>query len=173
MLGNLFLPIRTKNAMKKHVSLGSPSYSDAEQIGVIFQYQNDQHYEKVLNFVRQLQIDKKQVSTLVFFPKNDQESSYKIPRYSPHNLSVWGKLTSEEIELFLAKSFDFLINLELGNQEFIDNILSRANARCTIGNFKTERQQLYQMMIHIDPSIDFEDFLEKVYFYIKKLRANA
>jgi hypothetical protein len=173
MLGKLLLPVHTKKAVKNSPTHISPGYSDADQIGVIFKYQNDDHYEKVLNFVRQIQIDKKEVTVLAFFPKKDQMSQYRIPRYSTDNLSVWGKLTSEEIDLFLARNFDFLINLDIESHEFVDNILSRATAKCKIGHYMVERKDFYQLMIHIDPSTEFEIFLDKIYFYIKKLRANA
>ncbi|WP_339810904.1 hypothetical protein [uncultured Imperialibacter sp.] len=173
MLGKLLLPVHTKKAIRKSTLQVSPGYSDADQIGIIFKYLNDEHYEKVLSFIRQIQIDKKEVTTLAFFPKKEATSRYRIPRYSTDNLSVWGKLTSEEIDLFLTRNFDFLINLDTESHEFVDNILSRANAKCKIGHFMVERKDFYQLMIHIDPSTDFEVFLDKIYFYIKKLRANA
>jgi hypothetical protein len=173
MLGKLLLPIRTKRAVKNGVVHRSPDYSDAVQIGIIFKYQDDRHYEQVLNFVRQLKIDKKEVNLLAFMPPQKDLSVYRFSQFTAANLSVWGKLTSEEIDVFLARQYDFLIDLDIEPSLFVDNILSRANAKCKIGHFNMERKDFYQMMIHIDPSNDFEIFLDKVYFYIKKLRADA
>ena len=173
MLGKLLLPIRTKRAVKTSPAHLSPGYAEAVKIGLIFEYKGDEHYEQVLAFMRMLRADRKEVSMLAFVPEQKTEPHHSFPQYNASNLTVWGKLTSEEIDLFLAEQFDFLINLDIEACLFVDNVLSRANAKCKIGHFKVERTDFYQLMIHVDPSNDFEIFLDKVYYYIKKLRADA
>lgn len=173
MLGKLLLPIRTKRAVRKSPTHLSPGYAEAVKIGLIFKYRGDEHYEQVLEFMRILRADRKEVSMLAFVPQQKTIPVYSFPQYNASNLTVWGKLTSEEIDLFLAGQFDFLINLDIEPSLFVDNVLSRANSKCKIGHFMVDRKDFYQMMIHVDPSNDFEIFLDKVYFYIKKLRADA
>lgn len=173
MFGKILLPVRTKSAVKKSEPGRPVGYTDAVHIGIIFRYLDETHFSRVIDFVKLLESDNKGVAMLAFVPKKEPGADYKFPNYSVDNLSAWGKLTSEEIDLFLSRKFDFLINLDLEPHSFVDNVLSRASAKCKIGHYKAQREVFYQLMIHVDPSDDFELFLDKVYYYIKKIRADV
>lgn len=173
MLGKLLLPVHTQRALKDCPPALSVGYFEAAKIGIIFKYLSDEHYRRVLEFAGEFERDRKEVSILAFCPKPPLQTDFNIPNYSIKNLSFWGKLSSEEIDLFLQQEYDFLINLDLEPHAFVDNILSRVKAKCKIGRFKVQREVFYQLMIHVDPLNDFEQFLEQVNHYIKKLRAHA
>ncbi len=173
MLGKILLPVRTRNALKKSSSHPSVSYQEALQIGFLFRYVDDERFESILEYTRKFERDNKGVSMLVFNPKKEITSRFNFPVYTKENISFWGKLTSEEIDIFLAKDFDFLINLDLEPHDFVDNILARSKAKCKIGHYSGRNEAFCQMMLRIDPPDDFEQFLDQVYYYIKNLRANA
>lgn len=171
MLGKLLLPVHTKRAIKNGIQDLSVGYTEAFKIGIIFKYLGEAHYQRVLSFAGDFEKDQKEISILVFCPKPDIK--YDFPNYTNKNLSFWGRLSSEEIELFLQTKYDFLINLDLEPHPFVDSVLSRVQAKCKIGRYKVQREVFYQLMIHIDPLNDFEQFLEQVNHYLKKLRAHA
>lgn len=173
MLGKLLLPVHTKRAIKNESPTASVGYREALKIGLIFRYLNDVHYQRIVRFSKEFVIDRKDVSILAFYPKPTVPPEPGLPAFTTKNLSFWGKLTSEEIELFLQQQYDFLINLDLEPHDFVDNILSRVQAKCKIGHYKVQREIFYQLMIQVNPADDFEQFLEQVSHYIKKVRAHA
>jgi len=173
MLGKLLLPVRTRRALKKSTPYPSVSYQEALQIGFLFRYVDDERFESIMEYAKKFERDNKGVSMLVFNPKKEITSRFAFAAYTTENISFWGKLTSEEIDIFLAKDFDFLINLDLEPHDFVDNILARSKAKCKIGHYSGRNEAFCQMMLRIDPPDDFEQFLDQVYYYIKNLRANA
>ncbi|MEN8250399.1 MAG: hypothetical protein ABFS32_15805 [Bacteroidota bacterium] len=160
-----WLKYRTKKAEKSGKDLRkSVGYSQAENIGILY-YNNDHNKidaaEKLSTLIK---MDGKKVKVIAY-EKKSTVKHLPYDTFTKENFSFWGTLIGKPINDFVDLSFDFVICLDRQPNIFLQNILATSKAKCRIGRYKKDNQQLFEMLI--EEKKPGNDWVNSVYDYLK------
>ncbi len=139
------------------------SYESAQKFGIL--YKGDQQEMADISYLAEkLRNDGKQVDMLCYLQgaaPTDKE------RFSGRDFSIFGNWKRVEILQYCEKPFDFLINTDDAIHPLIENILIRSHAKCRIGLYNETQDDLFEMMIKCDRSLDAIRRMDSIYNYLK------
>ncbi|MTI20565.1 hypothetical protein E1176_05995 [Fulvivirga sp. RKSG066] len=169
MLNKKLLSYKTKSIIKKsQVPRGSMAYNNAETIGLIFSIDDLHKHESIKRFIDRLSADNKKVEVLSYLPKKKENHEFLFDFFTVKDINFWGTFTSEKVEKFAKKPFDYLFYLDVESNPLIRNILAMSKAKCRVGRFSEENEPFCEMMIQTtDNSID--SLINEMYKYTKIL----
>ena len=81
------------------------------------------------------------------------------------SLNWYYKPVSEEAEKFVASSFDILIDLNLKENFPCKFLIALSPAHFKVGRF-SDREEYYDLMIHIDKERKIDYFIDQVTHYL-------
>jgi hypothetical protein len=168
-----------KRCLEKHQSSREKkiiSLEKAKTIGMICQITDEDSYKEIHALFSKLQshhrtawlmgyVDKKEVP---FYCLQQLSADF----FSKKNLNWYGKPDFAQLNDFLNKDFDILIDFSRNNLAPLRYILSTTNAKLLVGA-NENAQDLYDIFIHTDINIDHQQFLKIVHNYLLKLTGNA
>jgi len=168
MVNKTLLTYKTKSLAKKNTAeRTSKAYSSAEHIGILFTIEDLNKHEKIKGFIEDLEDDGKQVDVLAYLPKNKENHEFFFDFFTAKDFNFWGSITSDKIEAFASKSFDYLLYLDNTSDLIMRNLLAKSNAKCRVGKFSEENEPFCEMMINTEGSV--ESLIEEIYKYTKIL----
>lgn len=148
MFRKLGLSIRFKKAIKKaDKNHSAVSYTEAKNFGILVK-DFSKNRDAVQQLVDQLQKEGKVVQVLNFESGDMPGSSEDILNFTKKDIDWKGKIKSDECNKFLNSKFDFLFSLHTSSFLPIEKIIANANARCKVGHFNYEKQELFDIMIN-------------------------
>ncbi len=150
---------------------------DAKRIGILYTLDDVPDYDRVSQFVSQLQIDHKEVKALGFV-KNKNLVQRFLPKlsydfFSRRDLTWFYKPIHNQVRDFIDKEFDLLIDLSLHDSFPLKYIAGLSNALCRVGRFSEENADYYDFMIDLKPSMTSEDYLGHIQHYLTVINNNA
>lgn len=168
MLTKKLLLYKTKSIAKKSkVVRTSMAYSSAETIGLVFSIDDIQKHEVIKSFIQNLENDNKKVEALAFLPKKKENHEFLFDFFTNKDLNFWGSITSELVDNFTKKTFDYLFYIDLESNPIIRNILAKSKAKCRVGKFSTENEPYCEFMIQTENNI--KSLVDEMYKYTKIL----
>lgn len=151
MIDNLFITFHTNRQLRKGVRRFNSSYSDASSIGVLCSYKSLIGQDNAIEgYVEELKNNGKKVSLLVFHENLSNIDGIASNSFSKRDLNFFGNWKKERVKVFIAKEFDFLINLDLDYNLFVANVVARSRARCRIGIYNDDSKPFLELMIKPD-----------------------
>ncbi len=150
---------------------------DAKRIGILYTLDNVPDYERVSEFVSQLQGDHKEVKALGFV-KNKNLIQRFLPKlsydfFSSRDLTWFYKPIHRQVKDFIDKEFDLLIDLSLQDNFPLKYISGLSNALCRVGKFSEKNAEYYDLMIDLKPSTTSEEYLGQVQHYLTVIKTHA
>jgi len=150
---------------------------DAKRIGILYTLDDVPDYERVSQFVSQLQGEHKEVKTLGFV-KNKNLVQRFLPKlsydfFSRRDLTWFYKPIHKQVRDFIEKEFDLLIDLSLQDNFPLKYIAGLSNALCRVGKFSEENTDYYDLMFDMKPSTTSEDYLGQIQHYLTIINKNA
>jgi len=148
------------------------SLEDAQTIGFICQITDENSYKEIYALFSELQSHNKTVWLMGYIDKKEVPY-FCLPQlsadyFSKKNLNWYGKPDFVQLNDFLDKDFDMLIDFSRNNLPPLRYILSTTNAKLLIGT-NEYTQDLYDIFIHDDTKFDYHKFLEIIQNYLLKL----
>jgi len=158
-----------KRQQKDRITIG---YQHAMHIGVIFTIEDEKKHEEVKRFVNILNKEDKKVEVIAFLGKGMQNHEFKFDFFTEKDFTFTGDVNGRQLITFTSKPFDYLINLDLKPNLFIENILARSKAKCRIGHFSgPHANQFFELMISVngqEPSL--HNLYEQIFHYTKSVK---
>lgn len=164
------LQIKTKNIQKKSKDTHrNTRYEKANNFGLVFTIGSKEKHESIKRFIKQLEKDGKKVNCLAYLPKGVENHEFLFSFFSIKDLGFWGNLESESITEFLATKYDYSLFLDTDLHPLVENILSRKKSNFRVGPYIQGKENLFDLMIHIESKNNTEQHMEQVLHYIKLL----
>lgn len=150
---------------------------DAKRIGILYTLEDVPDYERVSEFVSQLQGEHKEVKALGFV-KNKSLVERFLPKlsydfFSTRDLTWFYKPIHRQVKDFIDKEFDLLIDLSLHDTFPLKYISGLSNALCRVGKFSDINSEYYDLMIDLKPSMTSEEYLGQVQHYLTVINTHA
>lgn len=144
---------------------GEPvSYDKAHAVGLISLYESDGICNELIN---ELKIEGKNPHWICMVPKPDKNQEYPEEAFSAKDISMTGRVLSNNLKAFIKQKYDYLICLDTTGNRFIKYIVSRTSAHHRVGLYHSEYENLLDMMVKSDGTVnDFQELMK----YLKLIR---
>lgn len=168
MVNKTLLSYKTKSLVKKNtVQRGSIAYQSVESVGIVFSIDDETKHQSIKRFIHQLENDSKKVEVLAYLPKKKENHEFLFDFFTIKDLNFWGSFTSQKVEQFASKPFDYLFYIDLDSNAFIRNILAMSKAKCRVGKYNDENAPFCEMMLQT--ANDINSLVDEMYKYTKIL----
>jgi hypothetical protein len=150
---------------------------EAKRIGILYTLDNVPDYERVSEFVAQLQGEHKEVKALGYV-KNRNLVQRFLPKlsydfFSKRDLTWFYKPIHTKVRDFVEKEFDLLIDLSLHDSFPLKYIAALSKAFCRVGRFSEENTEYYDLLIDLKPSMTSEEYLGQIRHYLTIINTHA
>jgi hypothetical protein len=150
------------------------SYPKAKSVGILFTSEHLESNEALIEFVRNLQHDDKQVKALTYINTKNKDNNHKTLGFNHHvitekDVSMLGEITSFLVDDFIKTEFDYLFYIDTQQSKIFENILLRSRAKCRIGKYFEEPGN-FELMIKLNDNEGTDTLIRQMYHYIKTIK---
>ena len=172
-IGNAILHNKISRTRRK------ASYNNIEQvknIGIVWDASSTEEFTYLSKFHQRMSENKAEVNILGYFSGNSLPNQYTAIRYlsiiKKEELNFFYKPVSSEINTFINKSFDVLIDLNFKKILPLKYISSLSNARLKVGLFESETgNATFDLMMDIKTPVNVEEYLKQVIHYLEMIKS--
>ncbi|MGK0366134.1 MAG: hypothetical protein ACI85O_003205 [Saprospiraceae bacterium] len=147
----------------------SVDFDRAETVGLLFDATELNNREIVLKFAKSLENKGKKVRLLGFVNIKEETDNLAFPNFNLKSLNLaLMPESSTDVQEFMKKDFDILINLSLDETVPLEYIAALSNAKFRVGPF-TERTVCYELMIDVTKRKSLDAFIHQAQFFLEKM----
>jgi len=150
--------------------------SHAKSIGIVYPLFDIPDYNQVMEFVTQLQHDRKEVKALGFVQEKNLISRFppklSYDFFSRDNLNWFNKPVNDRVQDFVSREFDLLIDLTMHEHLPTKYVVGLSKARCKVGRFCDNNARYYDLMINIQPMTTLREFISQVRHYLTIIKTD-
>jgi hypothetical protein len=165
-----FLTNRVKS--QKEIQRSTINYNQSKQIGILFAMKEKMDLTWIKEIKDYFEKEGKEVSFIAFKKKKYKENplpTYVIS-YTLKDLSITGKINSQEIKNFIHTSFDYLMCVDKIISPEIAYIIQKSQAKCRAGVFNEELSFLFEFMLIQEEKHTIQEKLIELVNQLKKIR---
>ena len=142
----------------------------ARRVGILYMVGDVPDYDKVSEFVSQLQQEHKEVKALGFISSKNLISRF-LPKlsydfFSKKDVNWFYRPIHKTVKDFMEKEFDLLIDLSLADSFPLKYISGLSKAICRVGRFSEDNSPYYDLMIDAKPAITIDDYFYQIKHYL-------
>lgn len=169
----MFSKILKEFFLKKIVNKRLSSYrlndSDdkVETIGIIVDETYFTNKDKLISALLKKGFNKEQLTILVFKEKVKAKEVIEEPFFSLKNITISGKINKAEVEVFVGKKFDLLINYYDEPKAVLNMVAKKSAANFKVG-FSGIDKRINHLIIASDVDA-IDEFVEELFKYLKIL----
>jgi hypothetical protein len=164
-----------KRSLKKHTPFREKKIVSLEQVramGIICQITDEDSYKKIYDLFSKLHSPKRTVWLLGYIDERNVPY-FCLPQlsadyFSKRNLNWYGKPDFIQLNDFINKDFDILIDFSRNELSPLQYILSASKAKLLIGA-NEHTQDLYDIFIHDETEPEHLKLLKIIHNYLQKL----
>ena len=150
---------------------------EAKKIGILYTLNEVPDYDRVSDFVTQLQHDNKEVKALGFVRNKNLVTRF-LPKisydfFSRQDINWFYKPIHTQVKDFIEKEFDLLIDLSMNDNFSVKYIAGLSSALCRVGRFSEGNSDYYALMIDAKPAMSIDDFLGQIRHYLTIINTHA
>jgi hypothetical protein len=172
-IGNAILHNKISSTKRK------ASYNNIEQvknIGIVWDASSTEEFGYLSKFHQRMSDNKAEVNILGYFSGNSLPNQYTAIRYlsiiKKEELNFFYQPVSSEINTFINKNFDVLIDLNFKKLLPLKYISSLSNARLKVGLFEPETgNTTFDLMMEIKTPVNVEEYLKQVVHYLEMIKS--
>ena len=148
----------------------SVEFDMAETIGILFDATEASNRIKVEAYAQKMIKNGKKVSLLGFVKNKQKDLSFPF-KYFTLNEVNWKMIPeSSEINQYMNKRFDILINLYLGSNIQIEYISALSKANLRVGPF-SENPNSFDLMIDIPNNKGIDHLIKQIDFFLNRINS--
>jgi hypothetical protein len=147
----------------------SIDYERAQNIGILFNATDLSDRQTVLDFEKKLKKEGKKVQLMGFLNDRDKNENFVFQHFNKTDTDWSLRPKSDQVEDFMKKPFDILINLSNEPHPTLDYIAAFSHAKFRVGPF-TEKIFCYELMIEANQKKDLKSFSDQVSFFLMKMK---
>ena len=163
--------LRSKSKKLKR-ERGVFNFDNAKTVGIVFNATKQDSFDIAYEFVQFLEHKTIKVETLGFVDSKEVRDFYRetvnTKYFSKKNLNWFGKPKNENVEKFINKSFDILIDLSLIDEYPILYISALSKAKFKVGRLSGKVEYL-DFMIDISKKPEYKYLIEQIKHYLLSL----
>ncbi len=149
------------------------SLDSAKTIGILYDATNDQDYEIIKNYVRQLMLQSKDVVALGFYDKkelpNTRFMKLGLDFFTQKSLNWKMKPYNSIVHSFIERKVDILIYFNLTRSIPLSYVAHQVHARFRIGKYDVANASLFDFMIKVDDT-SLKHMIDQVNHYLNLIR---
>jgi len=154
------------------VNRTSVEYDVAKSIGILFDATDASNRNKVVAYAQSMIKNGKEINLLGFVKSKQKDLSFSF-KYFTLNEVNWKMIPeSAEINQFMNKKFDILINLYLGKNNPIEYISALSKANLRVGPF-SENSNCFDLIIDIPNNNGIDHLIKQVDFFLNRINSPA
>ncbi len=153
-----------------NINRTSVEFDIAKSIGILFDATDPSSRNKVTAYAQSLIKNGKNVSLLGFVKNKQKDLSFSF-KYFTLNEVNWRMIPqSAEINQFMNKKFNILINLYLGKNYPIEFISALSKANLRVGPL-SDNSNCFDLMIDIPDSKGIDHLIKQVDFFLNRINS--
>lgn len=129
------------------------SFREASRIGLLYE-DSDSGRTFSSRFCDHMYLQGKSVAMLGYSRAENTSLKAMSERMTPHSFDLWGRLRSTHVAEFLESHFDYLYHLNLASTALSEYALKLCRAKCRVGFYQSNKQELYDVMVHLQQTTD-------------------
>jgi hypothetical protein len=149
-------------------------FSDAKSIGILYDATQDQDYELIKNYVKDLRGYSKDVLALGYYNRKELPATrlmkLGLDFFTQKALNWKLKPNHPIVTNFMNREFDILICMNLDRSIPIRYISSMTKAKFKIGKYDPDCARIFDFMIKVEDNSDMRILIEQVNHYLKLIR---
>ena len=155
---------------------GMVNLPGAKRVGILYTLNEVPDYDKVAEFVVQLQKEHKEVKTLGFVRSKNLIHRF-LPKlsydfFTKKDITWFYRPIHDKVRDFMNKEVDLLIDLSAGDSFPLNYIAGLSKAICRVGRFSEDNACYYDFMIDIKPVITMDEYLSQIKHYLTIIKTN-
>ncbi len=163
-----------KEIRKGHKDAQVVPFSEAKEIGILYDATEDKDYELIKNYVRDMRSLSKEVIALGYFNKkelpNTRFMKLGLDFFSQKALNWRMKPNHPIVNNFINRKFDILICLNVERSIPLQYVSSLTNASFKIGRFDRIDYAIYDFMIKTDGQTTLKQMIDQVNHYLNLIK---
>jgi hypothetical protein len=149
---------------------------EAATIGILFDASQQSTYDRVCDFIRNLQ-DKNKNVRAIGFVNAKAIPHYCIPRlffdfFTLKDINWYYRPTKQFVTDFLAFDFHLCINLDLHDNLSLQYISGLSKAGLKVGVNGEKNTRFYDLLFQIDDRDDLDDFITQIIHYLTIIKTH-
>lgn len=151
----------------------SVDFKHAQTIGLLFDATELVDRELVLKFAEDLEKSGKKVHLLGFFKQKSGTENSSFASFNLKSLDFkWLPTKSKDVQDFMQRELDILINLSLVETEPLEYISAFSKAKFRVGP-STQRTECYEMMIDLENKTNIKSFIKQVVLFLETMNSSV
>lgn len=154
---------------------GNPDIYKAKSFGILYDASTEDEFKVIKEFFKDLKVYGIQASSLgfvnhtekTFHPLARPESDY----FFKHHLNWYQKPSGIEVQNFIEKPFDLLVNVSLQDFYPLDYLASASLAKCKIGRNNSIFSHVYDVAIDTNGINDSKTFVYLIIHILSQINA--
>lgn len=147
------------------------SFDSAKSIGILYEGTENEDYELVKSYVKELRDQKKEVLALGFVDQkelpNMRFSKLGLDFFTRKNLNWHLKPVHPMVTKFINGDFDILIFLNIEKSLPLKYVAAATKAKFKIGKYDRKNSKYCDFMIKTEEQVQLKQFIELVNQYLK------
>ncbi|MEH0155634.1 hypothetical protein V6R21_15915 [Limibacter armeniacum] len=157
-------------ANSKTVPRKTVSFSDARNIGVLFQVNHDLEVKVLKKFIQKLQDSGKNVDVLTFFNSGEVNLyNFNFKFFTDSEIKSFGEIDSEDAQRFIDKNYDYLFFASVEGGLAFDYVLAESKASCRVGISREGKEPFFELMVGANQK-ELDDMLENMLKVVETIR---
>lgn len=155
------------------------NYADAKSIGLLYLIKDADHFNYVKDYLKHLKEHVGIKERLVFSFVNDKkevpefvQKKLEYDYFTAKDINWHNKPSGVEVENFLRKDFDILIDLTTEPCVPLQYVLKNSRAKFKVGKFSEQNSDLYDLMLDT-PDNTIKALIEQVNHYLALINRKA
>lgn len=141
--------------------------NDAHTIGILFNAEDLNQRDVVIQFLNQLKKKKKKVSMLGYIGELENTGAFVFKTYNKKSLNWIQIPTDENVENFRQQEFDILINLFIDSPPHVEYIIRSAQAKLIVGS--PVENQMHDLMLESKNKHNLSAFIKEITILLDNL----
>lgn len=165
-----------KESVRHPQSHGMVNLPQARRVGILYTLEDIPDYDKISEFVAQLQLEHKEVKALGFVKSKNLIQRF-LPKlsfdfFSRKDINWFYRPMHQTVKDFMNKEFDLLIDLSRADSFPLKYISGLSRAICRVGRFSEANSSFYDLMIDAKPAMTFDEYLSQIRHYLTVIKTN-
>jgi hypothetical protein len=165
-----------KERLKSDPAHGMVNLPAARKVGILYTLEDIPDYDKVSEFVTQLQQDHKEVKALGFVKSKNLIQRF-LPKlsydfFSVRDVTWFYQPVHKTVKDFIDKEFDLLIDLSLSDSFPLKYIAGLSRSVCRVGKFSEDNISYYDLMIDLKPAVTLDEYLLQIKHYLTIIKTD-
>lgn len=170
--GRRKLPAKINESRETAVS----NFHSAGSVALLYEEKGESYFILVKQYVKYLKSEfgVREVMALCYI-----DDKKEVPHYHTHRLKFdyflksdlnwWYEPDCDQVDSFVSRPYDILINLERSPSLPLEFIQAKSNAALKVGYYRADREAHFDLMLDLPERATFDEYVKQVNHYLTRI----